>query len=70
MITKRQYKFLSFILTRGLFLGTGISVMLNNSGPDTLIASILGIILGFILVTIYYQIYQKKDTLTLNKSIN
>ena len=60
MITKRQYKFLSFFLTRGLFLGTGISLMLNTSGPDTLIASILGIILGFIFITIYYQIYQKK----------
>ena len=63
MITKRQYKFLSFFLTRGLFLGTGISLMLNASGPDTLIASILGIILGFIFITIYYQIYQKKKLL-------
>ena len=66
MITKRQYLILSFFLTRGLFLGTGISVMLNSSGPDTLIASILGIILGFILVSIYYQIYQKKNPLKLN----
>ena len=66
MITKRQYKFLSFFLTRGLFLGTGISLMLNASGPDTLIASILGIILGFIFITIYYQIYQKKNPLKLN----
>ncbi len=66
MITKRQYKFLSFFLTRGLFLGTGFSLMLNSSGPDTLIASILGIILGFIFITIYYQIYQKKNPLKLN----
>ena len=66
MITKRQYQILSFFLTRGLFLGTGISVMLNSSGPDTLIASILGIIIGFIFVSIYYQIYQKKNPLKLN----
>ncbi len=56
MINKRQYFILSFFLTRYLFLGVGFSVLVGLSKNSLLLASFLGMLLGYFLL---YHIYKK-----------
>ena len=56
MITKRQYKILSFFLSRALFFGLGISKIFYYSGNDSWISAILGMILGTGILSLVYLI--------------
>ena len=55
MITKRQYNILSFYLTRTLLLGGGFSLLIKLSKNDFFIASILGMLLGYFLLYLFYK---------------
>lgn len=55
MINKRQYIVLSFFLTRSLFLGGGISLLVNISHNNLIISSFLGMLLGFALLYFFYK---------------
>lgn len=55
MINKRQYIILSFYLTRVLFLGIGFSVLVGIGKNSLLIASILGMLLGYFLLYLFYR---------------
>lgn len=68
MITQRQYKILSFFLTRSLFFGLGITKIFHLSKNDGYISGILGTILGFGIISIIY--YIKKNNLFFTKSLN
>ena len=61
MITKKQYKLLSFFLSRAYFLGTGFSLLLSLTKTDTIIAFILGILLGYIFILLFYNLYSKDN---------
>ena len=56
MITKRQYKIISFFLTRSLFLGLGISRILKLAKNDAWIACILGAILVLLIISFIYKL--------------
>lgn len=55
MITKRQYNILSFYLTRTLFLGGGFTLLIKLSKNDFLIASILGMLIGYFLLFCFFK---------------
>lgn len=55
MINKRQYIMLSFFLTRMLFLGGGFSLLVGISKNSLLISSILGMLLGYFLLYLFYK---------------
>lgn len=55
MITKRQYNILSFYLTRTLFLGGGFTLLIKLGKNDLLIASILGMLLGYFLLYLFFK---------------
>ncbi|MDE5888866.1 MAG: GerAB/ArcD/ProY family transporter, partial [Bacilli bacterium] len=55
MINKRQYIILSFYLTRVLFLGIGFSILVGIGKNSLLIASILGMLLGYFLLYLFYK---------------
>ena len=55
MITKRQYNILSFYLTRSLFLGTGLSLLIGLSKNDLLITGIVGMLLGYFLLYLFFK---------------
>lgn len=55
MINKRQYNILSFYLTRTLFLGGGFSLLLKLTRNDFLIASVLGMLLGYFLLYLFFK---------------
>lgn len=55
MITKRQYNILSFYLTRCLFLGGGFTLLIKLSKNDFLIASILGMLLGYFILYLFFK---------------
>lgn len=55
MITRRQYNILSFYLTRTLFLGGGFSLLIKLSLNDFLITSILGMLLGYFLLYLFFK---------------
>lgn len=59
MITKRQYNILSFYLTRALFLGGGLSLLVGLSKNDILVSGILGMLLGYFLL---YLLFKKGNT--------
>lgn len=65
MITKRQYKILSFFLTRSLFFGLGISNIFYHSNNDAWISGIIGTILGLGILSFIYLIRKKIPDLTL-----
>ena len=68
MITKRQYKVLSFFLTRSLFFGLGVSKIINFSLNDAWISAIIGSILGTILLSVIY--YLKNSIINKNNFLN
>lgn len=55
MISKRQYIILSFYLTRVLFLGIGFSVLVGIGKNSLIITSILGTLLGYFLLYLFYR---------------
>ena len=55
MITKRQYNILSFYLTRSLFLGGGLSLLVGLSKNDLLISGIIGLLLGYVLLYLFFK---------------
>jgi len=55
MITKRQYNILSFYLTRTLFLGGGFTLLIKLGKNDLLIASFLGMLLGYFLLYLFFK---------------
>ena len=55
MITRRQYNILSFYLTRTLFLGGGFALLIKLSLNDFLITSILGMLLGYFLLYLFFK---------------
>lgn len=55
MITKRQYRILSFYLTRALFLGGGLSLLVGLSRNDLLLTGILGMLLGYFLLFLFFK---------------
>lgn len=59
MITKRQYKILSFFLTRSLFFGLGITKIFHLSKNDAWISGIIGTLIGLGIISLIY--YLKKD---------
>ncbi len=55
MLTKRQYNILSFYLTRSLFLGGGLSLLVGLSKNDLLVTGIVGMLLGYVLLFCFYK---------------
>lgn len=55
MITKRQYNILSFYLTRALFLGGGLSLLVSLSKNDLLFSGIVGMLLGYVLLYLFFK---------------
>ncbi|MGN1372004.1 MAG: GerAB/ArcD/ProY family transporter [Candidatus Coprovivens sp.] len=55
MINKRQYNILSFYLTRSLFLGTGLSLLVGLSNNDILITGFVGLLLGYFLLYLFFK---------------
>lgn len=55
MITKRQYIFLSFFLTRALFLGGGLSLLVGLTKNDLVFSGILGMLLGYFLLFLFFK---------------
>lgn len=55
MINKRQYNILSFYLTRTLFLGGGFTLLIKLSRNDFLVSSILGMLLGYFLLYLFFR---------------
>lgn len=55
MINKKQYNLLSYYLTRSLFLGGGISLLINISGNILILSSFLGLLLGYFLLYLFYK---------------
>lgn len=55
MLTKRQYNILSFYLTRALFLGGGLSLLVGLSKNDILFSGICGMLLGYILLYLLFK---------------
>lgn len=55
MITKKQYIILSFYMTRALFLGGGLSMLVKLSGNDVLLIGILGILLGYFILYLFFK---------------
>lgn len=55
MINKRQYNILSFYLTRTLFLGGGFTLLIKLSKNDFLVSSILGMLLGYFLLYLFFR---------------
>ena len=64
MIKKTGYIILSFFLTRVLFVGNSFNTIINLSKNSILISSFIGMILGIIILFLFY----KKNTI--NKYIN
>lgn len=60
MINKRQYNILSFFLTRSLFLGGGLSLLVGLSKNDLLITGIVGMLLGYFILYLLF----KKDRIS------
>ena len=50
MINLRQYRILSFFLTRSLFLGGCFSLLVNISKNSMIISGIIGMLLGYFLL--------------------
>ena len=55
MINKKQYIILSFLLTRVLFLGGGISLLIGISNNTLVLNSFLGMLLGYFLLYLFYK---------------
>ena len=55
MINKRQYNILSFYLTRSLFLGTGLSLLVGLSNNDILLTGFVGLLLGYFLLYLFFK---------------
>lgn len=55
MINKRQYIILSFFLTRVLFVGGGFSLLIGISKNNLLFSAILGTLLGYFLLYLFYR---------------
>lgn len=55
MITKRQYNILSFYLTRALFLGGGLSLLVDLSKNDLLVSGIIGMLFGYFLLYLFVK---------------
>ncbi len=57
--------YIVYFLTRSLFLGFGISMLISFTGKDTYLPSLLGICLGLIITYFYQKIITKKENQTL-----
>ncbi len=55
MINKRQYNILSFFMSRSLFLGGGLSMLVNLSRNEVVLSGILGMLLGYFLLFLYFK---------------
>ena len=55
MINLRQYRILSFFLTRSLFLGGCFSLLVNLTKNSMIISGILGMLLGYFLLYLVYK---------------
>ena len=55
MINFRQYRMLSFFLTRSLFLGGCFSLLVNLTKNSMIISGILGMLLGYFLLYLVYK---------------
>lgn len=54
-MNEKQYNYLSFFLTRVLFLGGGFSLLFNKSSNNALLCSFMGMLLGYFLLYIFYK---------------
>lgn len=66
MITNRQKNFITYFLSKSLFLGIGFSLIFEISGNDTWLCFILGSLLGLIFCYLIKKIldYKKNKDLT------
>ena len=55
MINRRQYNILSFYLTRALFLGGGLSLLVSLSRNDLLVSGIVGMLFGYFLLYLFFK---------------
>ncbi len=55
MITKRQYSILSFYMTRALFLGGGLSLLVGLSKNDLLFSGLMGLLLGYFILFLLFK---------------
>ena len=55
MINKRQYRILSFFLTRSLFLGGCFSLLVNLSKNSMIISGFIGMLIGYFLLYLFYK---------------
>ena len=57
--------YIVYFLSRSLFLGFGISMIISFTGKDTYLPALIGICLGFIITYFYQSIITKKENQTL-----
>lgn len=61
MISNRQYKILSFFLTRSLFLGGCFSLLVNISKNAMIVSGVIGMLVGYFLL---YLLYKTKSSVS------
>lgn len=61
MISNRQYKILSFFLTRSLFLGGCFSLLVNISKNAMIVSGVIGMLVGYFLL---YLLYKMKSSVS------
>lgn len=54
-MTKKEYNVLSFYLTRLLFIGSGFPIMIDICKNNSILCSIFGLILGYIILFFAYK---------------
>ena len=59
--------YIVYFLTRSLFLGFGLSLLISYTGKDTYLPSLIGVCLGLIITRFYEQIIIKKDNQSLKE---
>ena len=67
-INDKQIKILKFFLSRFLFFGLGISLILNTGEKDSLLAVILGYFLGIIIICIFNKLLTSINSKSIKKS--
>lgn len=66
MTSKRQNFAVTYFITRALFLGIGFSLILNYVKQDSILAFILGTLIGFFILYLIDKINEYKQELSLN----
>ena len=70
MITEKQKLYLCYFVSRATFLGIGFSLIMNYSSKDSWASSILGYVIGLLIVCVIKKIMDYKKGKTLDEILN